>query len=91
MNWVRVTYAQRDVDVGVRELRMHGVVQWLNAAAAADRGTVGRSTRPVRTAVLFVFTSCVVLVAQQLTTDKKKIKVPASRRQCYGRSSVLVI
>ena len=58
----------------MRELRMYGVVSWLNAA---DR--VSRTRRPEQVVtVVFVFKSCVVIVAHDVNRDTKKTKVTVS-------------
>lgn len=56
----------------MRQLRMYGVVSWLNAP---DR--VSRCRRLTPLLAVFVFRSCVVVVvvAHELTRDKKKTKV----------------
>lgn len=81
MTW---NYLQ-DVDVGVRQLRMYGVVSWLNAAER-----VSRSRRLTPLLAVFVFRSCVVVVvAHELTRDKKKSKVTVSNGKVTVSLSVI--
>ena len=56
---------------------MHGVMRWLNAPAdhVVSRNHARRLTTSPLAVVVFVFTSCVVVVAHPLAADKNKIKV----------------
>ena len=60
----------------VSQLKLHGSVWWLNASDHISR--TRRSTHTHLLTVLFVFKSCVVIVAQDVSKDKKKNKVTAS-------------
>jgi len=70
---VRYTCLQ-NVELCVSQLKMYGSVWWLNAAHHVSRA---RRSAHLLT-VVFVFKSCVVVVAHEVSKDRKKNKVTAS-------------
>jgi len=73
------------VELCVSQLKVHGSVWWLNVSDHISR--TRRLTHAHLLTKLFVFKSCVVIVANEVSKDKKKNKVTRCLGNFYFHSS----
>jgi len=70
-----ITYAywvfRQIVDLNVGELQMYGTVNWVNASDEVGKLKKGADLLTL----VFIFKSAIVLLAQERTKAKKKLKV----------------